>query len=202
MKTKLLLLGLISVGFLGISEAQTCGNVYAGGTDIYLANSSFYNASYTNSPRIRFWVSGYWTYHRHGRRTFVPGHYEYREESIPCVSHEVVVIRNDYDGYNGMIGCHDPVMNDYEFDDLVDAIRRRDFESSKLSVAEQGISRQAVYAKQVRKIMRQFDFESTRLEFAKFAYSRTIDTERYYLVNDAFDFESSVYELNRFIGRR
>jgi hypothetical protein len=43
-----------------------------------------------------------------------------------------------------------------------------------------------------------FDFESTRLTFAKFAYKYTFDKGNYYKVNDAFQFESSIEELNQF----
>jgi hypothetical protein len=44
-------------------------------------------------------------------------------------------------------------------------------------------------------------FESTRLDFAKFAYTYTLDKENYYMVNNAFSFSSSVAELNNFIGQ-
>jgi hypothetical protein len=47
-----------------------------------------------------------------------------------------------------------------------------------------------------------FDFENTKLDFAKFAYDRTYDRANYYKVNDAFEFESSIEDLNRYIGGR
>ena len=56
-------------------------------------------------------------------------------------------------------------------------------------------------AEQVKEIMLLFDFESTRLEFAKEAYSYTYDLDNYYILNDAFDFESSISELNEFITK-
>ncbi|MCX7728498.1 MAG: DUF4476 domain-containing protein [Bacteroidia bacterium] len=49
--------------------------------------------------------------------------------------------------------------------------------------------------------MKLFSFEETRLEFAKYAYSKVIDKENYYQVNDAFQFENSIEELNNSIGQ-
>jgi hypothetical protein len=45
-----------------------------------------------------------------------------------------------------------------------------------------------------------FSFEGTRLDFAKFAYGRTYDIGNYYMVNDAFTFETSIDELNDYIN--
>ena len=47
--------------------------------------------------------------------------------------------------------------------------------------------------------MQLFNFESSRLEFAKFAYPYTFDQGNYYKLNDAFQFESSIDELNEFV---
>jgi len=44
-----------------------------------------------------------------------------------------------------------------------------------------------------------FAFEDSRLNFAKFAYAYTLDLGNFYKVNDAFTFETSVDELNRYI---
>ena len=49
--------------------------------------------------------------------------------------------------------------------------------------------------------MRLFNFEASKLDFAKFAYKYTYDQKNYYKVNDAFEFESSISELTTFIGQ-
>jgi hypothetical protein len=54
---------------------------------------------------------------------------------------------------------------------------------------------------QITDIMRLFSFESSRLEIAKFAYNYVVDPQRYFMVNNAFSFSSSVDDLNRFIGQ-
>jgi hypothetical protein len=57
-------------------------------------------------------------------------------------------------------------------------------------------------AVQVRELMEAFTFESTRVEFAKFAYPMVTDKERFYIVYDAFTFSSSIDELDDFIARQ
>jgi len=52
---------------------------------------------------------------------------------------------------------------------------------------------------QVAELLKSFDFEQSRLDFAKFAYGHTFDIGNYFMVNNAFDFPSSVDELNAYI---
>lgn len=102
-------------------------------------------------------------------------------------------------GYTGEIGCPWP-MSEADFGAAVNSVRSKDFEDSKLTVAKQVASGNCLFASQVRDMMMAFDFEDTKLEFAKFAYRNTYDQNNYFKVNDAFDFESSIEELNRAIG--
>lgn len=52
---------------------------------------------------------------------------------------------------------------------------------------------------QVKQIILLFGFEDTRLELAKYASGHTYDPGNYYMLNDAFTFESSIEELNNYI---
>ena len=54
-------------------------------------------------------------------------------------------------------------------------------------------------SRQVSELMQLMTFESSMLELAKNAYMHTLDKQNYYLANDAFNFESSIEDLNRFI---
>jgi hypothetical protein len=49
--------------------------------------------------------------------------------------------------------------------------------------------------------MNLFTFDSSRLEFAKFAYGRTVDRNRYFQTYNSFTFNSSVDELSDYIAR-
>jgi Domain of unknown function (DUF4476) len=87
-----------------------------------------------------------------------------------------------------------------EFGNIAQAVCNRTFESDKLIVAKQAIGCKMASANQVRRLMGMFTFESTKLDFAKWAYRHCWDAQNYYVVYDAFTFSSSVRELNDFIG--
>jgi hypothetical protein len=90
-------------------------------------------------------------------------------------------------------------MNEYEFDQLKNTIDRLSFESSRMQVAKQALAANQVTSRQVADLMRMMTFESSKLELAKFAYHKTIDKQNYFILNDAFTFESSITDLNDYI---
>jgi len=102
-------------------------------------------------------------------------------------------------GYSGSVGCARPV-NPNEFESIKNTISSKSFEDSKLTIAKQVVSAKCLTCTQVKEIMLIFSFEASRLEFAKFAYKHTYDIENYYILNDAFTFESSIDELNSYIN--
>lgn len=103
-------------------------------------------------------------------------------------------------GYNGPIGCPWP-MSETDYQSALNSINAKSFEDSKLTVAKQITNSNCLTSAQVKGIMQTFDFEDSRLEYAKYAYGRTFDIGNYYKVNDAFDFETSIEELNNHINR-
>lgn len=101
-------------------------------------------------------------------------------------------------GYNGPIGCDWPVSDD-SFESALTSIESKTFEDSKLTMAKQYAKSNCLKAAHVKAIMSTFDFEETKLDFAKFAYDFTYDKGNYYQVNDAFDFELTIDDLNEFL---
>ena len=71
----------------------------------------------------------------------------------------------------------------------------KSFESTKISIAKQALSSQYVTSNQVKTLLGLLWFDSSKLDLAKFAYSHTLDPQRYFVVNDAFTFESSITDL-------
>ncbi len=100
---------------------------------------------------------------------------------------------------SGPIGCPKP-MSDQDFQTALSTIKSKSFEDSKLNVAKQITNSNCLLSSQVREIMKTFNFEDSRLEFAKYAYNYTYDKGNYFKVNDAFKFETSIDELNNFIN--
>lgn len=102
-------------------------------------------------------------------------------------------------GYNGPVGCPYP-MHPGDFQSVKQSIASKTFDDTRLTIAKQVISSNCLLSDQVKEIMLLFTFEDTRLELAKYAYGYTFDIGNYYRLNDAFDFESSIEELNDYIG--
>jgi hypothetical protein len=104
-------------------------------------------------------------------------------------------------GYSGPVGCPWP-MSEQDFQSAKMSISSKSFEDSKLTMAKQVLTSNCMLCSQVRDLMNLFSFEATKLDFAKFAFSRVFDQGNYYKLNDAFTFESSIDELNDYINGR
>lgn len=94
------------------------------------------------------------------------------------------------------------MMNDADFNAASESVKAKSFSDSKMTLAKQITKNNCLSAQQVKSIMKLFDFEDDRLEYAKFAYDYTYDVNNYYQVNDAFEFESSIEELEQYIQSR
>lgn len=90
-------------------------------------------------------------------------------------------------------------MSKAEFDKALNFIKNTDFESEKFIVAKQIIHKYCLTTEQVRKIAGSFDFEHTKLEFAKAAYTRTTDKKNYSRVNDVFELADTILILDKFV---
>lgn len=93
-------------------------------------------------------------------------------------------------------------MGHHEFVELKAMIERESFDSSRLTVAKQVAAGNHLSASQITELCRLFSFESNALEFAKYAYPYCLDPNKYYLVNQAFKYDSSKRELSDLIGGR
>jgi hypothetical protein len=110
---------------------------------------------------------------------------------------------NDNDYGNGYGGGYDKFMGiaPADFADLKYMVNKTPFDDTKVTIAKQAIaaSNSGVKSKQVCDLLEMMTFESSRLDLAKFAYGYTVDKEKFFLVNKAFVFGSSIDELDDFI---
>lgn len=120
---------------------------------------------------------------------------------------------DDWDGYHGQNHDHNGysdngnnnysnynVMNNQDFRILLQQLDDNYFDDQRMIIARQAIGQNRVSTDQVVAILGTFNFESTKLEFAKFAYQKVADPQRFYLVNESFSFSSSIRELDNFIA--
>jgi hypothetical protein len=100
-------------------------------------------------------------------------------------------------GYNGIYGCAAP-MSGSDFQTAKNSIASKGFDESRLILAKQIIGSNCLLCKQIKELMELMSFEETKLELAKFAWHHNLDKGNYYQLNDAFSFESSIEELNKY----
>ena len=105
---------------------------------------------------------------------------------------------NQHSEYNSQAGCNYP-MTDSDFNEAKQSVKSKTFEDSKLQIAKQIAKANCLLASQVKQIMKLFDYEESKLDFAKYAYKYTYDLNNYYKVNDAFEYELTIEELDKYI---
>ncbi|PCJ66880.1 MAG: hypothetical protein COA58_05360 [Bacteroidetes bacterium] len=94
--------------------------------------------------------------------------------------------------------AHRPVQSNFNL--ALNTVRSASFESDRKTIAKQFLKNNDVTSQEVLLLIREFNFESSKLDIAKFAYASTVDPQNYFVVNQGFDFRSSIDALNRFIG--
>jgi len=93
-------------------------------------------------------------------------------------------------------------MSSSEFADASESVKSKTFEDDKLTVAKQICRTNCMTSDQIRDMNNLFDFEDTKLEFAKYAYDYVYDISDYYKVNDSFEFDMTIDELNEYLENR
>ena len=89
-------------------------------------------------------------------------------------------------------------MSNSDFAQAKESLRREWFENTRLVTAKQVIDQNNFTSQQVKEMMLLFTFENNRLDIAKYAYGKTVDKGNYFVVNDAFTFNSKE-KLNEYI---
>jgi len=107
--------------------------------------------------------------------------------------------RYDYPPVTG--GIYTKTISNNEFDRVLWAISKESFETNKMRSAEQIISTNYFTTTQLKQLLRLFNFESNKLELAKFGYNKVVDQSNYYTLSDLFSFNSSRDELARCIRK-
>ncbi|MHC2991120.1 hypothetical protein OB13_05805 [Pontibacter sp. HJ8] len=94
------------------------------------------------------------------------------------------------------------LLDRYDVDRLAETMKGRDFESTRLTIAREAVRNSSILSEDLRRVLLQLEYESSRLEFAKFAYDNVCDKERFYYIYDVFQFDNNVRELEEYTSRR
>ncbi|MBC7554726.1 MAG: DUF4476 domain-containing protein [Taibaiella sp.] len=96
--------------------------------------------------------------------------------------------------------CNYP-MDGNSFNSAKQTIKNASFEETKLSTAKSILASNCVSTDQVVAICNLFGYEQSKLDFAKFAYSKTTDKGNYFKISNVFSFDASKTELSEFISQ-
>lgn len=91
-------------------------------------------------------------------------------------------------------------MSTMDFNDFIKQLRAQSFDETKVNMAKQATGANCMSVSQIKAVMKEISFEQSRLDYAKFAYSYTNERNKYYMLNDAFSFSSSVDELSNYVA--
>ena len=83
---------------------------------------------------------------------------------------------------------------------LVQAMQQRPSETSKLDLAKKGLNQSIIEANDLKRLLQSLNFETSRVELAKFAYSHVADPQNFYRVYDAFGFDASAQEVRQVVA--
>ncbi len=75
-------------------------------------------------------------------------------------------------------------------------------EQNKLAIAKNWITTKKLAATQIYELLMLFSYETTRLDFAKYAYDYCSDTDNYSYLNKAFSNSRNINELNNYISAK
>lgn len=105
------------------------------------------------------------------------------------------VSNNDYKG-----AVPDNALNAGDMDALKTKVNAKITDGDKLKLLEESLKSRSYYTDQVGIIMTWVNFESTRLDFAKWAYNHVIDKKNYLSLEKQFTFKSSKEEFESFVN--
>lgn len=88
------------------------------------------------------------------------------------------------------------------FDVLLARLNSASFESTRKEIAFHAISQHGISVSQLRVVLGYFNFESNRFEIAKSVHPYVYDPENYFMLSDAFIFESNARALLAMSHRR
>lgn len=148
----------------------------------------------------KVWIPGYWVYRR-GCKTWQPGYWEVRRVRVPCPPPPCPPPPrcDPYNPYYDPYSNAGPIMQPGEFARALQAVRARNFDDSRLTLAQQIVATNWLTSLQVRELLSAFSFDQNRLALAKTAWHRVVDPQQYYIVHEAFTFDSSTQELDFYI---
>lgn len=94
------------------------------------------------------------------------------------------------------------VMDNNTFRQFFAMFQKERFDDGKIALVNQQMRSSQFTSEQIRDLVKSISFDKNKLMLAKSMYSKCVDKNKYFLVSDAFDYESSKRELREFIAKQ
>jgi hypothetical protein len=109
--------------------------------------------------------------------------------------------RYDNGGYNRYPNNNMPAMYDAQFNDLLQNVKGKWFQSGKVSAVRSAFDNTSNYFStyQVRQLLEQITSESSRLDLAKASYKNVVDKNYFNQLYDLFSNQSNRDDLDRYV---
>ncbi|MDR6487059.1 hypothetical protein J2799_001544 [Chryseobacterium vietnamense] len=108
---------------------------------------------------------------------------------------------NPYGNHSGDWPLQGNVMDTHSFRQFFDMMMSNEkFDDGKIAMINQQMRTSMFTSVQIRDLVKALSFDNKKLALAKSMYRNCADKDRYFLVYDAFDFESSKRELMDYIS--
>ena len=91
------------------------------------------------------------------------------------------------------------VFNRADFAQLKESIRKAPFADDKKKVFRLALQNNYITVSQLSELLKQFNFDDEKIDWATMAYNYTADTERFYQLRDLLVFDSSKQKLDKFL---
>lgn len=94
------------------------------------------------------------------------------------------------------------ILDNRDMQDLQARVEDRITDTERMKLMQSVLADRTYYSVQVRTMLNWLSFESTRLDFAKWSYTRVVDKQDYWKLEDVFSFSSSKDEFNKHINQK
>ncbi len=124
-----------------------------------------------------------------------------KKEKVSYSNWYTSTVSNAYTGYgnNGYGNNYGNGNQDVNFQAFLQVLKDDSFDSGKLDKAKKYIDKTTLSASQITEINTKFSFDASKLEWAKYAYSKCYDKQNYFLLKPSFTFSTSYSDLEDFI---
>ncbi|WP_297982422.1 DUF4476 domain-containing protein [uncultured Chryseobacterium sp.] len=99
-------------------------------------------------------------------------------------------------------GYYQNVMSSRQFADFFNAMNKSaNFDEERTRFISQQMRDANFTSDQIFKMLKEYSFDKNRLQMAKQLYAKCVDRKNFYLVYDAFDFDSAKRDLSNYVAR-